>query len=151
MARMYSRKRGKSGSTRPVEKKQKVWIRYKANEVEMLITKLAKEGNPASKIGLILRDTYGIPNVKLILEKSITKFLEEKNLTGELPEDVLALIQKALKLRKHNEQNHHDMGGKRGLQLTESKIKRLAKYYKRIGKMPETWKYQLDKLSLYAE
>ena len=151
MARMHSRKRGNSGSTNPIEKKTPSWIIYKPTEIEMIITKLAKEGNSTSKIGTILRDTYGIPDAKLVLGKTITKFLEEKKLTGEIPEDIMFLIRRAVKLRKHMEKNNHDMGAKRGLQLTESKIKRLAKYYKRKGKMLESWKYQPEKSSLYAE
>ena len=151
MARMHSRKKGKSGSTRPVEKKQPSWIRYSDKEVEMIITKLAKEGNSTSKIGLILRDSYGIPDAKQVIGKKITQLLGEKSLTGETPEDMTFLIRRAIKLRKHLEKNHHDMGAKRGLQLTESKIKRLAKYYKRSGKLSEDWKYQPEKVSLYAE
>ncbi len=35
----------------------------------------------------------------------------------------------------------HDMHAKRGLLLTNSKINRLVKYYKKIKKLPENWKY----------
>ena len=151
MARMHSRKRGKAGSKRPIRKSTPSWVRYNPKEAEMLITKLAKEGKTSSQIGLILRDTYGIPNVKELMKKKITKILEEKKLLSKLPEDILALIKKSAKLRKHMEANHHDKFAIRGLTLTESKIKRLIKYYKRIGKLTEDWKYQPDRVRMYLE
>ena len=46
------------------------------------------------------------------------------------------------------EKNKKDYVAKRGLQLTESKIKRLTKYYKRVGKLPENWKYDREKVKL---
>jgi len=151
MARMYSGKKGKSGSKRPVNKKNPSWVRYNAQEAEMLIIKLAKEGKSASQIGLILRDTYGIPYIKGLIGKTLTKFLQEKSLLSKLPEDVLALIKKSIKLRKHIESNFKDESSIRGLHLTESKIKRLVKYYKRIGKLAEDWKYEPDRVRMYLE
>jgi small subunit ribosomal protein S15 len=140
MARMHSRKKGKSGSTRPTNSEAK-WVNYKDKEVEKLIIKYAKEGNSASKIGIILRDKYGIPDAKAVTKKTVTKVLEENKLTHKLPEDLVALIRRALQIRKHMEENKQDMPAKRGLQLTESKIKRLVKYYKRTGKVDQDWKY----------
>ena len=71
MARMYSRRKGKSGSTKPSEKKKKSWVILDAKEVESLIVKLAKTGMAKSQIGLTLRDSYGIPDVKDVSKKSI--------------------------------------------------------------------------------
>ena len=151
MARMHSRKRGKSGSKNPVKKTVPSWVRYKANEVELLIVKLAKEGNTASQIGIQLRDGYGIPDVKIITKKTITKILAEKKLLKELPEDLMALIRKNVLVRKHLENNHKDMVGKRGLQLADSKIKRLVDYYKKSGRIAADWKYDPKKLKLLIE
>jgi len=141
MARMYSRKKGKASSKKPLKKEAKHWQRYSAKEIERLIVKLAKEGNSASKIGLILRDSYGIPDVKEACGKKITQILDEKGIKSELPEDLLNLMRKANAIRKHLELNHKDMTAKRGLQITESKIRRLAKYYIAKGKLPKGWKY----------
>ncbi|MBR9675476.1 30S ribosomal protein S15 [Candidatus Woesearchaeota archaeon] len=151
MARMHSRKRGKSGSTKPNTEKTPSWVTYKPKEVEVLISKLAKDGKPPSQIGMYLRDVYGIPSVKLLTKRSITSILEEKKLQGELPEDLLALIRKAALLKKHLEENHKDMTSLRGLQLTESKIFRLVKYYKNTDKLRSDWKYDPSKISFYAE
>jgi small subunit ribosomal protein S15 len=150
MARMYSRRKGKSGSKKPY-KKPSTWVRYKPKEIELLIVKLAKEEKTSSQIGLTLRDTYGIPDVRKIVGKKITKILEEKKLLGQLPEDLMALIKRDVSVRKHIERNFKDETAKRGLILTESKIKRLAKYYKRTGKLPEAWKYDPKRVRMYLE
>ena len=151
MARMYSRRRGKSGSHKPAIKTNPAWMPVKDKELEMLIAKLAKEGQTGSAIGLHLRDAYGVPSVRTATGKSVTEILSEKKLEKELPEDILALMRKALMLSKHFQKNKHDMTAKRGLQLTEAKIGRLVKYYKNNGRIPATWKYSLSKASFYVE
>jgi len=148
---MYSRRKGKARSLRPSKRSQPSWLRYKKKEAELLIVKLAKEGTTASKIGLILRDTYGVPDVKQIVGKGISHILADHKIVREIPEDLNALIRKAGLIKKHLVQNRKDMPGLRGLQLTEAKINRLAKYYKRVGKLPETWKYDPDKIALVVE
>ena len=151
MARMHSRDRGASGSTRPSKKVNPSWQKYKPKEIELLIVKYAKEGKTPSQIGLFLRDEYGIPDVKLVTNMSITRILAQKKVLPDIPEDMMALIRKAILLRKHLEDNAKDEPGKRGLQLTESKIMRLAKYYKGTKKLPADWKYDPSKVRLYIE
>lgn len=148
---MHSRAKGKSGSNKPVKKATPSWVQYKPKEIEMVVLKLAKEGQTASEIGIHLRDSYGVPDVKIITGKSITKILQEKNITKEFPEDLLALIKKAVFLRKHLEDNHKDFSAKRGLQLTESKVRRLAKHYIATKKLPAKWKYDPQKMKMYAQ
>jgi small subunit ribosomal protein S15 len=60
-------------------------------------------------------------------------------------------MRKAVLIRKHLEENKQDMPGKRGLQLTESKINRLAKYYKETGKLDTAWKYDPERIKLQVE
>jgi len=151
MARKYSRSKGKSGSKKPLTKSIPSWIRYKPKEVELLIVKLGKEEKTSSEIGIILRDTYGIPDVKKILGKKITKVLTEKKLASKTPEDLKSLIKRAITIRGHLENNKQDMVGKRGLQLTESKVRLLGKYYLRTGRLPKTWKYSPEKAKIYIE
>lgn len=145
---MYSRKKGKSGSKKPIKKTKKSWMRYSAKEVEQLTLKLAKLGKTNSQVGTILRDSYGIPDVKLITKKTITKILKENKLTPRIPEDLTSLIKKVIRLMKHLDNFKKDMTVKRGLTLTESKINRLSKYYRRIGKLDKGWKYERDKAKM---
>lgn len=151
MARMHSRVKGKSGSKKPLDISKPLWVRYGGKEVEMLIAKLAKEEMSSSEIGVVLRDSYGIPNVKQITGKNIQQILKEKNLLKEVPEDLKALIKKALMIRKHLEHNKQDMTAKRGLQLTESKVNRLIKYYKGKKKLPIDWKYDPETAKMFIE
>ena len=150
MARMHSRRKGISGSKKPAVPKLPAWFQYKPKEVEMLIQKLAKEGKSASEIGLFLRDSYGVPDVKLVMGKTVTAILQEKGVVREIPEDLFNLIKKAVAVRKHMGNNNQDMTALRGLQLTESKIKRLVKYYKRAEALPKNWKYDAESLRLYV-
>jgi len=150
MARMYSGSKGKAGSKRPFKTKAR-WVKYKPKEVELLIAKFAKAGKPASQIGLILRDTYGIPDVKKVLGKKITKLLGEQKIKPKLPEDLTSLIKRSIALRKHIKGNHKDEPARRGLILTESKIGRLVKYYKKNKVLPKEWKFDRSKAELFVE
>ncbi len=139
---------GKSGSKKPIRKTPPVWVKFKPEEVEKIVVKLAKEGLTTSKIGIVLRDSYGVPDVKQLTGKSILKILEENNLAPEIPEDLYALLRKAVIIRNHLSKNKKDNVSKRGLIFTESKIRKLARYYVRKGKLPEGWKYDPEKAKL---
>jgi small subunit ribosomal protein S15 len=96
----------------------------------------------SAKIGLILRDKYGVPSIKLATGKRIGQILAENNLESDIPEDLRNLIVKALGMRKHLAENNKDYHNKRQLQLTESKLRRLVKYYVSSGKLPKGWVYK---------
>ena len=147
---MHSRKLGKSGSNKPVVKKAS-WVSYKDTEIEALIVKFAKQGKTSSEIGFILRDSYGIPDVKTVLKKRIMEVIKEKKLNKALPEDLYSLVERDIALMKHLDSNKHDMTAKRGLQLTESKIKRLIKYYKKKGLIEQKFIYDRNKAKLLIE
>ena len=150
MARMYGGSKGKSGSTRPAEKKVPTWIGYKPNEIEKLIVKLAKAGKTASGIGVYLRDSYGIPSVNTATGKKISLILEENKVGREIPEDLMSLMERSIQVRKHLERNHKDMTAKRGLELTDSRIRSLIKYYKKHNKLSQDWKFDPERIKLYV-
>ncbi|KAF1002335.1 hypothetical protein AG4045_021514 [Apium graveolens] len=91
------------------------------------ICKFAKKGLTPSQIGVILRDSHGIAQVK-------------SGLAPEIPEDLYHLIKKAVAIRKHLERNRKDKDSKFRLILVESRIHRLARYYKKTKKLPPVWK-----------
>ncbi len=146
MARLHSRKKGKSGSTRPPRLEKPVWVELSGEEVESLVIKLARKGFSKSLIGVILRDSHGIPLVKVVTGKRISQILKENEIETPLPEDLSNLVKKALNIRKHMEENHKDLQGKKGLQRTESKIYRLIKYYKKVKELPTDFKYEPEKI-----
>ncbi len=149
MARMYSRKKGKSGSTKPL-KKSAPWMKMKGTELEKIVVELAKKGNPSAKIGLILRDEYGIPTVRLNKTR-ISEILKKHDAYPKMPDDIFNLIRKAVNLHAHMAKNKKDYTSKRGLELTESKIRRLGKFYIRKGELPAKWKYDLEKARLLVK
>ncbi len=127
------------------------WVEYSTEEIEEIILKLRKEGKSTSVIGVILRDQYGIPDVKSVTEMKITKILEKHGQTEEYPEDLMNLIRKAVNIRDHLKENPKDLHTKRGLQLVESRIRRLVKYYTREGVLPEGWRYEPKKAALLVK
>ena len=143
---MHSRKKGKSGSTRPARLEKPVWVELSPGEVENEVVKLARRGNSKSMIGTIMRDSRGVPLVKVVTGNKISQILETNDITAPLPEDLANLVRKALNIRKHMETNHKDLEGKKGLNRTESKIYRLIKYYKRKTILANDFKYDPDKM-----
>ncbi len=127
------------------------WVTQSKDEVEKLIMKLAKDGLPAAKIGLVLRDEHAVPNVRLATGKSVMEIMKENDLTPNIPDDLTALMRKALNVDTHMTENPKDNATKRSLQLIESRIRRLVKYYKRMGILPAAWTYSLATAELQIE
>lgn len=139
---MPKKEKGSSQSIRPVSKRPPAWCRYKPEEVEAMVIKLAKEGYPASMIGTILRDRHGVPLTKSITGRRVTQILKDAGLAPPLPEDFETLLKKAARLRLHLEKNKKDLHNKRALQIIEARIRKLSKYYKKGGVLPPDWKYE---------
>ena len=148
MARMHTRRKGQSGSKRPSTLQVPEWLDKDGKWVEEKVIELAKAGNTPSMIGLILRDQYGIPLVKVVAGKRIMDIIRENDLQRRVPEDLRNMIARALTIRKHMEDNHKDFVSKRGLQLIESKIHRLSKYYRKTKVLPSDWKYSPDQAAV---
>ena len=152
MARMHARRKGKSGSTHMVgRKKHPDWSSLKPREIESHIIDLAKKDKSTSEIGIRLRDQYAVPDVKIATGKKITRILKDNKIYSEIPEDLKNLIRRALKIREHLEINRKDIVNKRNLQLTESKIRRLVKYYQSSKTIPDDWKYNPKQAKLMFE
>lgn len=151
MSRIHSRRKGSSGSKRPLLTENPKWVQQSADEVMDLVAKLAGEGMSMAKIGLVLRDQYAVPNVRLATGKSLKEILDDKGIKLELPEDLQALMKRAVSLNGHVKKNPKDLHNQRGLRLIESNIRRLTKYYKREGVIPQTWNYALETAALQVE
>jgi small subunit ribosomal protein S15 len=147
MAKMHSKKKGKSRSKRPLRTSPPTWSEYSREEVTDLVLRYKREEYTPSIIGIMLRDRHGIPSVKLATGKKITQILQEQNEASDLPEDLTNLMRQAVTLRKHLEENPKDKHSRRGLQLCESKIRRLVKYY-RGKKLPANWRYEPERAEL---
>ena len=139
MARMHTRKRGKSKSRRIYSQVKPDWIQFSNEEVEKMIVDLKKAGTTNSVIGVKLRDQYGIPGTKTVLGKKLGKVLQSAGIKDDVPEDLLNLIKKYRSATKHMDANRNDMSNKRGQALLMAKILRLVKYYKRSGSLAPEW------------
>lgn len=151
MSRMHSSRKGSSGSKKPMVTENPKWVQQSADEVKDLVAKMATEGATMASIGLVLRDQYGIPNIRLATGKTIREICDEKGVKFELPDDLQNLMKRAVALSGHVRSNPKDLHNARGLRLIESKIRRLVKYYKREGVIPQTWTYSLDTAALQVE
>ncbi|XP_011076311.1 40S ribosomal protein S13-like [Sesamum indicum] len=134
MGRMHSRGKGISASALPYKRTPPSWLKISSQDVEENICKFAKRGMTPSQIGVILRDSHGIGK--------ILRILKAHGLAPEIPEDLYHLIKKAVAIRKHLERNRKDKDSKFRLILVESRIHRLARYYKKTKKLPPVWKYE---------
>jgi small subunit ribosomal protein S15 len=148
---MHSPGRGKSGSTKPLVDKAPEWSNTDAKEVTELILSLAADGNSAASIGTILRDQHAVPDVRLVVGKRLGQILAENDVTPKYPEDMMSLMRRALRLIDHIESNRKDRHNSRQLELTESKIRRLSRYYKGRGQLDSEWAYKRDQLRLMVE
>ncbi|MBA0701873.1 hypothetical protein Goari_022953 [Gossypium aridum] len=132
--------KGISASALPYKRTPPSWLKISSQDVEDNICKFAKKGLTPSQIGVILRDSHGIAQVKSVTGSKILRILKAHGLAPEIPEDLYHLIKKAVAIRKHLERNRKDKDSKFRLILVESRIHRLARYYKKTKKLPPVWK-----------
>merc|ERR1711990_50580 len=130
------------GSALPYRRSPPTWLKSSAQDIEDHVCKLAKKGLTPSQIGVILRDSNGVAQVKSVTGSKILRLLKKNGLAPELPEDLYCLIKKAVAVRKHLERNRRDKDSKFRLILIESRIHRLARYYRKTRKLPANWRYE---------
>ncbi|GLH14898.1 hypothetical protein R5R35_014756 [Gryllus longicercus] len=146
MGRMHAPGKGISQSALPYRRSVPTWLKLTSDEVKDQIKKLAKKGLTPSQIGVILRDSHGVAQVRFVCNEKvgnkILRIMKSEGFTPDLPEDLYYLIKKAVAIRKHLERNRKDKDSKFRLILVESRIHRLARYYKTKSVLPPNWKYE---------
>ncbi|TRY97995.1 hypothetical protein DNTS_005325 [Danionella cerebrum] len=130
MGRMHAPGKGLSQSALPYRRSVPTWLKLTSDDVKEQIFKLAKKGLTPSQIGVILRDSHGVAQVRFVTGNKILRILKSKGLAPDLPEDLYHLIKKAVAVRKHLERNR------------KSRIHRLARYYKTKRVLAPNWKYE---------
>ena len=128
-------------SSKPVRDAAPSWVPMLPREAEAKVVELAKEGKQPAVIGLILRDSYGIPSVHELTGKKIAQIMKDAGVSGKLPQDLQNLIQRSIHLQEHLSANTRDLHNMRGLELMEARIRGLAKYYQGRGELPADWNY----------
>jgi len=86
MGRLHSKGKGISASAIPYSRNAPSWLKTTPEQVVDQICKLAKKGATPSQIGVVLRDSHGIAQVKLVTGM---------RLSFELRQDLKALEQMA--------------------------------------------------------
>ena len=99
MGRVYGRGKGISDSALPYKRTPPSWLQVNATEIEDQICKLAKKGLTPSQIGVVLRDSAGIAQVKSVLGKKLFRVLKKNGLAPEIPEDLYFLIKRSVQVR----------------------------------------------------
>jgi small subunit ribosomal protein S15 len=127
------------------------WLNYKQEEVEQLIINKYQKGLTKSEIGTVLRDQYGIPSIKELTKKNVSKILKAREINEQLPEELVALYKKAVKLHRHVEKQRKDKHSIRSLVVLENRIKRLIKYYKQKKVLPKNYEYSLEAARLVVK
>jgi len=141
LTRIHGNSRGKSQSMKPSTMKSD-WVKLTPEQIGKLLVEMNKEGLNASQIGIRLRDEHAISSIKSVTGKSMKEFMEENGIKQEIPEDLEALVKRALSLQNHLKSNKGDRKNVRSLELLEAKVHRLSKYYKKKNILPKNWKYK---------
>jgi len=141
LTRIHGNSRGKSQSMKPSTMKSD-WVKLTSEQIGKLVVEMNKEGLNASQIGIKLRDEHAISSIKSVTGKNMKEFMEENGINQEIPEDLEALVKRALSLQNHLKSNKGDRKNVRSLELLEAKVHRLSKYYKKKNIIPKNWKYK---------
>ena len=142
MGRMHNPGKGISGSCLPYCRLAPAWQKLSPKDLSQIVCKLARKGMTPSQIGVVLRDSNGVGQIKAVTGAKILRVLKLNGLAPTIPEDLYFLIKKAVAIRKHLEKHRKDKDSKFRLILVESRIHRLARYYKTRKVLPPTWKYE---------
>jgi len=110
-----------------------VWLKYSEKEVKKIVLDLFDQGHSIEKIGLILKDKYGIPRVKLFGLK-IKRIVEEAKKEKCEEPTILNLKKKLDKIIQHYKKNKQDKNAERSLIITKAKLKKRADYHKKREK-----------------
>jgi small subunit ribosomal protein S13e len=66
MGRLHSKGKGISSSALPYSRSAPAWLKTTPDQVVDQICKLAKKGATPSQIGVVLRDSHGVAQVKIV-------------------------------------------------------------------------------------
>ncbi len=107
------------------ETQKPTWVKMKESELKKVILELS-ETNAPSKIGIILRDRYGIPTTR-VFGKKLKAYLNELGI--ERNEDLENATKKVEKMKEHLKNNITDRKTKHKLQRAQSRLNIIKKYF----------------------
>ncbi len=113
------------------ELEKPTWLKIKEPELKKIIGELIKTEEQPAKIGLILRDQYGIPTTKLY-GKKLSEYLKEHNILNDI--ELKNAEKKFKKIKTHLEKNITDKISKHKLQKAQSRLSKARKYFEKKKK-----------------
>jgi len=151
MSRIHSGHKGRAGSHRPYPLTKPEWVTVSREDLVNQAVQLSKTGLSAAQVGLNLRDSFGVPSARAVTGKRLGALLKESGVAPEIPDDLQALLKRVVHLQRHLETHPKDLSNRRGLTLMESRIRRLARYYRQRKRIPDTWRYTAAAAALQVE
>jgi len=151
MSRIHSGHKGRAGSHRPYPLVKPEWVTASSEEIVEQAVALSKGGQNAAQVGLTLRDQHGIPSTRAVTGKRLATLLSENGVKPDIPDDLQALLKRVVHLQRHLTTHPKDLSNRRGLALMESRIRRLARYYRQRRRLPENWRYSAAGAALQVE
>ena len=151
MSRIHSGRKGRAGSHRPYPVAKPAWVTATTEEIVAQGTQMVKAGRSAAQVGLALRDGYGVPSVRAVTGQRLGALLAAHGLRPEIPDDLQSLLKRVVHLQHHLEAHPNDLANRRGLNLMESRIRRLAHYYRQRRRIPESRRYSSAGAALQVE
>lgn len=76
MGRMHNPHKGIAGSALPYKRSAPKWLKISAEEIVDHCQKLARKGLTPSQIGVVLRDSHGVAQVKSVTGNKILRILK---------------------------------------------------------------------------
>merc|ERR1711915_657709 len=142
MARMYGKSKGLAQSAQPFKRTPPSWLKLTPSQIEEEILTLARKGLHPTQIGAKLRDVDAIPLTRFATGKSILRILKKHGVNPNIPEDLFFLMKRTCAISKHRDNNKRDKDAAFRLNLCESRIARLIRYYSRTKQIPNNFKYR---------
>ena len=116
-----------SGGLPEKTKETPLWLKFSEKDMEAIVVKLAKQGLTSEKIGLELRDSYGIPTTR-ITGKKISQILKENGIYQDTT--AVNLDKKQQAIVAHIKKNKQDKRAKLALTIISARISKYKKYKK---------------------
>ena len=86
MGRLHSNGKGISASAIPYSRSVPTWFKSTPDNVVENICKLARKGATPSQIGVVLRDSHGVAQVKVVTGNKILRILKSNGMRAcDLP------------------------------------------------------------------
>ena len=92
MGRLHSNGKGISASAVPYSRSAPSWLKTTPEDVVDHITKLARKGLTPSQIGVTLRDSHGIPQVRFVTGNKILRILKTNGACSYIYGDGAAVL-----------------------------------------------------------